>query len=180
MTSDDQDREPVQIGTAVHELIEGMAQAAGLNLMEWQKNALEAFLKESPDTQFRRTNLSDPPFQQSRELTSWVPMDQGTRERLGDVTERLQAAPVLDQDATPIPVPGYVPHFDRVHILEPYPCPAHGERRCPECTRPGGAVELDGTPKGSCDQCSTFGDLLHGYHWDTCPNRDRSPLGGAQ
>ncbi len=46
-------------------------------------------------------------------------------------------------------------------------CPAHARPRCPQCSRNGG--------KPDCDHCG-YGIGGYAYHWDTCPNRDPSPI----
>lgn len=53
-------------------------------------------------------------------------------------------------------------------VVEDPRCPAHGEARCAACSR----------NPSTCS--SEYGGCGHywrtGMHWDTCPNRDRSPL----
>lgn len=47
-------------------------------------------------------------------------------------------------------------------------CSAHGDPICVYCARnPGSCVE----PTGGC---RTYSET--GMHWDTCPNRDRTPM----
>lgn len=48
-------------------------------------------------------------------------------------------------------------------------CSAHGDIRCRECGRRGGAES-----ESDCNECSTYG--AYGWHWDTCANRDSSLL----
>jgi predicted nucleic acid-binding Zn-ribbon protein len=47
-------------------------------------------------------------------------------------------------------------------------CSAHGDAKCAMCSR--------NTANG-CSECSTVAE--DGMHWDTCPNRDRTPIEDA-
>lgn len=67
---------------------------------------------------------------------------------------------------SPAPTAGDALDAERRGETDPL-CPAHARPRCPQCSRNGG--------KPDCDHCG-YGIGGYAYHWDTCPNRDPSPI----
>lgn len=74
-----------------------------------------------------------------------------------------RAIAAMAADLIPYLETGELPDFATPAPTAPPRCPAHGEVKCPSCSRNDG--------RSTCGECDYYNQT--GMHWDTCPNRVR-------